>query len=87
MVVRIDKYYVSFLFSAIYIHKKGIIYSGIILHMIKELRKQHILWKNHDISTYPLVNLKIDAHRSNSEYLHMPSCIIHTKYKCDKLWK
>ena len=39
MIVEIDNYYVSFMFSAIYCHKKYIIYYVIILHIIKYIGK------------------------------------------------
>ena len=43
----------------IYIHKDNNIYYVIILNINMNLGLQHLLWKNHDISTYPFFALQI----------------------------
>ena len=43
IIFGIDNYYVYFLLSEIYIHKKRKIYYVIILHIIKDIGKYHLL--------------------------------------------
>ena len=84
MIVGIYNYYVTFLFSAIYINKK-------INHILcYNFTWNQGPWKITSLVILPLYHFltsKVPVRGSKSDYFHTPSYIIHNQYKCDKLWQ